>query len=130
MKLYHFTDPNRLPFIKEMGITRGDVPITMTGGYNAPWFTTDPNPGNQAWGMGGKNGLRITVEIPQGDAKLLKWTDVINKELESLPERDREPRRAWYDVLDKVGGGGQDNWYIYKGVVPFTWVTKTEVLRR
>lgn len=128
MILYHFTASYNVPYIKKSGISRGDVPITITGGYNAPWFTSDPNPASQGWDAGGpKSEIRITVNFPDGDKNLLKWTDVIKGELDALDNpSDKKSRKAWYDVLNQVGGSGQDNWYIYKGVVPASWIKKIE----
>ena len=61
MILYHFTSLYSLPSIKQHGIVRGDVPITMMGGYNAPWFTSDAVPSSQGWTAGGSKGdLRLT----------------------------------------------------------------------
>lgn len=107
MILYHFTEPNRILSIRLYGIIKGDVPVTITGGFNAPWFTSDPSPQNQAWSGGSyKTSVRLTVDFPDGDSNLIKWTDFITKELESLGEQDRNARKAWYNVLDEIGGKG------------------------
>lgn len=128
MILYHFTDPRRIPSIKKSGIIKGDVPITVWGGFNAPWFTTDSEAGNQSWEAGtGKSDARITVEIPDGDSKLVKWTDLISEELNKLEGEEKAGRQKWYNVLNEVGGGGQDNWYIYKGIVSPNWIKKIDL---
>ena len=126
MILYHFTSYSRIESIKKYGIVKGDVPITIMGGYNAPWFTSDRNPSSQGWTAGGdKDEIRITVEIPDGDPKLKKWTDVIKEELSKIENKsDLKSRESWYNILNEIGGGGQDNWYIYLGVVTTSWIKK------
>lgn len=128
MQLYHFTDPSRLESIKKYGIAKGDVPISINGGYNAPWFTSDPNPHNQGWTVGGtKNHLRLTVDFSDGDENLVKWTDIIEQELSKIhDEKEKEFRKLWYDSLNEVAGGGHNNWYIYHGVVPKEWIKKVD----
>ena len=131
MKLYHFTDPNRLPSIEQHGIFRGDVPISIAGGYNAPWLTTDPTPSNQTWSGGGyKTGLRLTINIPDDDPKLVKWTDITKAEIEKQPnEEAKKSLKQWYDILNKTGGGGEeDNWYLYHGVVLPEWIEAKDEL--
>ena len=130
MKLYHFTDPNRLPSIETSGINRGDVPITMAGGYNAPWFTTDPTPSNQGWAGGGyKTSLRLTVDIPDADPKLKKWTDIIEEQISNANDPEtKKSLKQWYDILNSTGGNGQEYWYIYQGTVPFEWVVEKKLM--
>ena len=132
MKLYHFTALERLPSIERHGIAQGDVPISITGGYNAPWFTADPNAGNQGWAgaLGShKTGLRLTVNIPDGDPKLKKWTDITAEEIEKQPnEEGKAYLKRWYEALNNTGSGGQDNWYVYHGIVPYKWVEKDELV--
>lgn len=129
MTLYHFTSLRNLASIKMYGIIKGDVPITMMGGYNAPWLTSDSNPSSQGWtGGGDKDKVRLTIEIPDGDHNLWKWTDVMKEHLETLVSKpEKELAQKWFDILNETGGG-QDNWYIYKGVVSPKWIGKVDFL--
>jgi len=122
MILYHFTDLYRLDSIKKHGIYKGDVPISIMGGYNAPWLTTDPNPSNQKWGN--KTGLKLTINIPDNDPNLNKWTDITKQEIEKAKtNEDKEMLAKWYKALHDTGGES-NNWYVYHGTIPFKWVTK------
>jgi hypothetical protein len=106
MKLYHFTKELWLKDIMAFGIVRGDVPITLDGGFQAPWLTTDPKPKNQKW-SGDTISYRIEVEIDHvNDRNLWKWS-VLAERLSVDPD--------WYRILDETGGGGSDNWYVYLG---------------
>ena len=117
-KLYHFTAVGRLPLVMEFGITRGDVPITPSGGYNAPWLTADPSFASQGWSTGSiedKRQMRLTVEIPASHRNLLnKWTDIAEAE-------GMNP--LWLRALHESGGGGHDKWYVYHGVIQPVWIT-------
>lgn len=118
--LYHFTSKYHLPGIEKEGLTRGDVPITPTGGYNAVWFTTNKIIAKNAWAGGSvvnKLEVRITVELDTTDPKLHKWTNIVKSE-------KVEP--WWADALNISGGGSADNWYIYKGVIPPSMFKKIE----
>ena len=71
MKLYHFTYPQRLESIQRLGIVRGDVPVGPTSSLNAPNLTSDPDPENQGWAVGGlKTAMRIEVLIPEEEVPL------------------------------------------------------------
>ena len=46
---YHFTRGVTVAMmmtLPDTGLTKGDVPITMSSGFNAVWLTTDPDPRN------------------------------------------------------------------------------------
>ena len=74
LTMYHFTNHFHMPSIENSGLNRGDVATSPFGGYNAVWLTTDPNPEAQGWSNGGinKTAIRITVDIPDTDAHLIK----------------------------------------------------------
>jgi len=111
MRLYHFTSLFHLPMVQQFGLSRGDVPITPAGGTNAVWLTTDEQPSNQGWKSGSavdKSKIRITVDIPDSDPNLHKWSDYAKRE-------QMDPK--WYDALNQTGGGGHDRWYLYEGVI-------------
>ncbi len=114
MKLYHFTNKERLTILLEAGIAKGDVPVTPSTGFNAPWFTTDPKYENQAWAglhldhAFDKQEIRITVEIPDDDPLLKKWSDLLE---------EGKVEKSWYNILNKTGGGGAERRYFYEGVV-------------
>lgn len=122
MILYHFTSQYHLPHIKREGITRGDVPITPFGGFNAPWLTSDPNHETQSWNQNVlfAKDIRLTVDISDDDPNLRKWSDVIKEQVKEAEgnEEAQNSILAWFDILNDVGGGGQDHWYIYMGKIP------------
>lgn len=109
LRLYHYTSPWHLPAILDDGLTRGDVPLTPTGGTNAVWLTGDPNPAVQGWAGGFKTAVRITVDLDSGDPRLVKWSDYAT-------ERGVDP--GWHKILDQTGGGGANDWYLYFGRIP------------
>lgn len=117
MRFYHFTYPYRVSSILMEGLDTGDVPLSISSGFNAPWVTRDPNPMNQMWtGFSngkGKSGARLIVDIPDDDPNLLWWPAVAS----AFNVED-----WWYKALDRTGGGGSDNWYIYKGVIRPEWI--------
>ena len=114
-KLWHFTCPSRVESILKSGIWKGDVPITPTTGFNAPWLTDNEDPGEQGWTQGGTKDLcRIEVFIPDEEVHLLKkWTDVCVEH--NVPI-------GWREILDRVGGGGEDEWYIFEGTIDKNWL--------
>ena len=126
--LYHFTSQYHLPLIEKEGfIARGDVPITPKGGYNAPWLTADGSWGHQGW-IGGsgvlKNGVRFTVEVPEGHSSLHHWPGLARAE---------GMNTEWYRVLTTPKNPGEhldpDAWYVFKGRIPLSWVTATDFLK-
>lgn len=112
MKLYHFTSEFHLPGITQNGLIRGDVPTSPTGGFNAVWLTRNHKAANQGWDKGSginKTGVLLQVDIDESDKNLIKWTD-------ALKIYNVEP--WWAEALNKTGGNGQDDWYIYTGLIP------------
>ncbi|MAH49978.1 hypothetical protein CMI37_29435 [Candidatus Pacearchaeota archaeon] len=117
-RLYHFTRQGYVDSILREGITRGDVPTSPMGGYQAPWLTDDPNAGKQGWVQGGdKTQMRLTVDIPdtwedsEGQTYspldyLWRWRDLAEVE---------DVEVWWFESLDEAAGGGSEHWYVYKG---------------
>ena len=35
---------------------------------------------------------------------------------------------GWREILNVTGGGGEDDWYVYLGVVDPDWIEKVEML--
>ena len=121
MILYHYTATEYLLSILENGIMIGDVPITLTGGFNAPWLTSDRDPGghglDSAWLD--KRAVRITVKIPPNDLRLKWWPKFARKRVEP----------SWYGTLDRTGGGKSQSWYVYRGIIPPSWILNIELLQ-
>ena len=124
--LYHFTCEIHLPSIMQEGLTRGDVPTSYDGGFNAPWLTSDSSwMGNTGWAGSGlrngteidKNKFRLTVQVPDSDTNLRHWPKLA-KEL--------EVDELWYAALHDASGEGSDNHYVYRGVIPRSWITKVD----
>jgi len=95
------------------------VPTSPGGGFNAPWLTKNKNPRGQAWAGGSfKTAVRITVEIPNSDPKLKHWPELA---------AEKNVSDSWFLALDKAGGGGSDDWYIYMGSIPVSRIKEVEV---
>lgn len=119
-RLYHFTSPERLPFILEQGILRGDVPLSPTTGFNSPWLTDDEGWSRQGWGWGSvedKGAVRLTVLVPEDDPALIRWRDLATRE-------GVEPR--WYETLDRVAHRGSPHWWVYLGRIPPEWIVAVD----
>jgi hypothetical protein len=138
VKLYHYTSRLHLPFIKEEGITRGDVPLTRSpklgaDGVNAVWLTEDDVAANQKWSaldtesdvdIINKRAIRLRIDanvltMPPGSSELVKW---------EYYARRMAVERGWYRTLDRVGGYGARHWWLYFGVVPWAAVVKVDDL--
>ena len=120
MNLRHYTSPWHIAGIAAHGLTRGDVPTSPTGGFNAVWFTDDASdPEGDAHGLNDfKTAYRLTVTIPDGALdRLCRWTDLCDA-LDVAP--------AWAAILNDLGGGKADTWYVFRGVVPVDWITRVE----
>ena len=109
--LYHFTSRWLLPRILREGISRGDVPITPTEAFCAPWLTDDPSWEHQGWKKGSfldKTEVRITVEVDA--SKLKTWEEVIE---------DYRVARYWAAAMIKSGERQEgQTWYIHEGTIP------------
>lgn len=121
MILYHFTRPAYVDSILKNGINRGDVPTTPTEGFQAPWLTSNPEPARQKWVVTtDKNEVRMTVDVKKQD-NLYKWSSYA---------KAIGMEESWYNTLDYVGGNESDNWYIYLGRIPPSWIIEVEHLGR
>jgi len=128
--LYHFTSVERMKVISETGegLSRGDVPTTGHGGYNAPWLTTDPSWDHQQWSEGApidKAAVRISVKIPEGHPLLKHWPDLVI---------GKEWREALATVHGRSGSSGfrmnDEDWYVFHGRIPTSWFHKVETKDR
>lgn len=119
MILYHFTSPVNVDSILKYGINRGDVPTTPSQGFQAPWLTSNSEPAKQKWiAKTDKNKVRLTINVKKQD-RLRKWSSFA---------KALEMEEWWYNALDYVGGNQSDNWYIYLGRIPPSWIMKVEYL--
>ncbi len=123
MKLYHFTNHVWLQRILKEGISRGDVPTTRTGGYNAVWLTSQGDAAAQKWtqGANGKQSVRLTVEMPDNDPLLKTWNEVC---------REHRVSGSWRKILNSTGGNGDAHWHIYHGTIPPEWIAETTILQQ
>jgi len=133
MLLYHFTCVECLPTILREGLSRGEVPYSATEVGNAVNLTVDSMPegngvfrgalltdeeratfariNNRAEPPQGarwpdKTAVRISVEIPSSDCKLVKWEPFARRRLD--PE--------WLAALHE--GQKPDGWWLYFGTIP------------
>jgi hypothetical protein len=109
-KLYHFTSRWVLPRIMREGIVRGDVPITMTTGYTAPWLTDDPRWDQQGWKGGSfldKSEVRITVKV--SEARLSTWAEIVEQQ---------NVEDGWARVMIESARRPEDvTWFVHNGPV-------------
>jgi hypothetical protein len=109
-KLYHFTSRHHLHGIGLFGLTVGDVPtdIRRYEGQCGVWLTSDGTP--RGHGLEGspvdKLRYRLTVDIPEDDAALVKWTEWAAKN--ATPDTVCRLRET---------AAGFDTWYVYFGVI-------------
>jgi hypothetical protein len=117
--LYHFTSHWHLGWIlKDQRIWVGDVPTSNWDGFNAPWFTRDSRPTAQGWATHMKTRVRLTVEFPEADEKLILWRLLAKRH--HISNKTRK-------LLNATGGGGAANWYVYLGGVPANWISELTV---
>lgn len=144
MNLYHFTAHEHWPSILREGLSRGGVPVTPTTGLNAIWLTSDASPDGHGlssgeviaadvaarasvWTSGeglrtyDKRALRLLVNVPRGDRRLIRWRPWARKNLEV----------DWLAALEKAAGGSAKarTWFLFWGVIPPTWILARVVLR-
>jgi hypothetical protein len=135
--LYHFTSRLHWRFIEAEGINRGEIPLNRFTLGNAPNLTTDPRPDVQRWcgdvgevlghSPGGlpiingvdKRAVRITVQVPPEDDRLISWVELVR--------RFKMDARC-FRHLNRTGGGGASQWWIYRGTVSPCMFTQVEFL--
>jgi hypothetical protein len=109
---FHFTDWHHLHGIARYGLTVGDVPTDLgrCEGRCGIWLTTD---GDTALGRHGLDGsrfdktrYRLTVEVDENDAALVRWTDW------AVAHATPETIRCLHAVAS-----GFASWFVYFGVV-------------
>jgi hypothetical protein len=108
-RFYHFTSTVYLTGILSDGITRGDVPLSMQGGFNAVWLTTEPHFDKQKWVRGSvlfKDEVRITVDVPANDIALRRW---------QAYEPEIDP--TWWRVSHHIDADQLDHYWLHRGVV-------------
>lgn len=109
---FHFTSLFHLPKIMAEGfINRGDVPTSRTGGFKAPWLTTDPDPRHHRWGTGcnvDKTAVCLDILIPETACHAaISWLSLRG----CKAGQNVDP--AWWDILNHTGGGSAPSWFIY-----------------
>jgi hypothetical protein len=114
VRLYHFTSREHLPAIMARGLSRGDVPASMEGGFTAVWFTTETTAARGRHGIGNglfdKTAVRIAVDFDARDLPaLFRWADWAPQFV--------EPR--WLAAVNRAGGGdaAAATWYFYRGTI-------------
>ena len=133
MILYHFTCEQHLDRILRDGLTRGDVPTSVTDGRNGVWFTTSPAPqGHGVFADGAvsreiraetakligrvvpegskyadKTAARIEVVISSHDPRLVSWAKWGRKHCEI----------SMFSALNRTGPEWK-TWFIYFGTIP------------
>jgi hypothetical protein len=129
MIFYHFTNLLWLREIEKVGLNRGDIPASKTTMTNGVWLTTDGDCNNQGWagklkycpGNSGfiidKTFVRLTINVSENDSLLISWSEYAM--IAGVPKR-------WNRSLDRVGGKGSNNWYIYLGKIPIEKIIKKE----
>jgi hypothetical protein len=123
MRLYHFTCHLWWRYIQAEGISRGEAPINEHSAYCYPNLTDNPDPIGQAWMGDGresnKRAIRISLDIPEGDEKLISW-----REYTKLHGMSRVAYRGY----DESGGWQARHWWIYRGLITPDRFTSAEIL--
>ena len=121
---------NTVEDIVRQGLFVTDVPTTpnMDMGYQGVWLTEDPNPLAQGWaagrGLNSKAGARITVDIPlepftfTQNINLYRWLDLA---------KVAQVEDFWLDAMNRAGGGGHENWWVYIFDIPAEWISYWEI---
>ena len=114
LQLYHFTSELYLAAIIADGLRWGDVPTGAKTGFNAVWLTAVGEPTVQQWiGRTDKNKIRMTIEFPDPDPLLIKWSEFKNN-----------VETSTYERLHRTGAGLSDAWYIYRGTIAWSRVVE------
>lgn len=110
-RFYHFTSEHHLSLIEASGVlSKGDVPLTLTGGVNAVWLTS-----NNDWTVLGwteqsahdKTAVRIAVDLPLDEVTY--WpTYAANHQVD----------KQLYWTLDDAGSNQSANWYLHFNPIP------------
>jgi hypothetical protein len=144
MILYHFTSHLHMDAIAREGLTKGDVPTSLTRGVNGVWFTTSSEPcghglpervrdftseesevifriyGIRIKGVkaAGKHDVRIGVVIPSTDRALVTWSRWGRKHCEP----------GFFQALNECGPAWR-TWFIYFGTILPARFRSVEILR-
>jgi len=120
LTLYHFTSRWVLPRLLREGITRGDVPVSPTEGYMAPWLTDDPSFTKQGWKSGSfldKTEVRLTVKV-EAD-KLQTWAQIVVK---------HNVNPVWAAAMVHSGGKPDGTtWYAHRGAIKAKQIVEWEL---
>lgn len=112
MKFYHYTSAFHWQIIKNSeGLSRGDVPTSPTGGYQAVWLTSRESDSNN-WSKGSavnKTEVLLEVSIDADDPMLHSWQKVIT---------DNKIADWWVKALNK--DQDSDNWFVYHDTIPLS----------
>ena len=145
MILHHFTCAEHLDSILESGLSKGDVPTSMTGGLNGVWFTTYETPEGHGLGeerllsreerqkiermtgtkcpdgvrYANKKAVRITTVIPSSDKRLVSWSKWSRKRCE-----------PGFRAALNGSGHAHKSWFIYFGLVAVSRFTAIQVQGR
>lgn len=113
--LYHFTSAPHMGKILAAGeLSKGDVPINNTSGYNAVWFTIKPTVDNTAGMLKSnldKSTVRITFEFNLPTPKLYYWKAIAPK---------IGITSKMYRLLDETANHTARDWWIYAGILPLS----------
>ena len=125
--IYHFTAEIFLPMILQDGIkpaqpVYGDEMDGVLIDSLGVWLTVNPNPADQQWISGtsvDKSAVRLTIAIPSAcQNHLAKWT--------RLAKRKEVSSKARF-ALNKTGGKGADDWWVYRGPIETSFIKAVEV---
>ena len=115
--MYHFCAAHFLRSILSQGLTLGMTPATKDGAVGlipgTQWLTKDRDPQRQSWNTNNlvpysRTAYRLTISIPHSHRKKLVKAADFMKELG--------------DEVGLMEWPGSDNWYIFLGKIPPTWI--------
>lgn len=118
--LYHFTSPLYAPMIRQQGIRRGDITVSLETGFCAPCLTADSSWDKQSWTQNSTPGFnkaqtRFRVEIPSSERHRLRWwKDLL---------RGHGASEEW---IQNQATEGHEHWWVFLGVIPPEWLTEVK----
>ena len=125
MRLYHFCADRHIKSIMLHGITRGGVTEPTATGYifhdGYKWLTNDCDPRSQSWATRqripySRTAWRLTIEIPD------EFCDRVHDRASLV--------KLWPSTAALFDGWpGSENWRVYRGMIPKSWIVKAEKMR-
>ena len=126
MTLYHFCANRHVKRILHDGLCIGGVTVATDTGFRLhagySWLTLDGDPARQSWATRemirySRTDWRLTVKIPKSEECRILGRDALEAELPGSG--------VLFD-----GWPGSENWRVYHGYIPRSWIVAVDDMRR